>query len=165
MMSKAQIVGEQTCPRRAEAPYQLIEPPDHWQVRTDPEHPGLLGNGLVTCSYCGSLQPDDFLERVRQGDYVTPTDKNYKAYIGRPYTEEETEEYKQIPHVKALLAAGATAEDLAIPTNHQDAKFYFQHLSPEQCREFVDLYNRKEIKMAYPGHFYRLPFFMVVKDD
>lgn len=38
-------------------------------------------------------------------------------------------------------------------------KFYFQHLSVEQRREFVDLLNRKAFPIGYPGHFYVLPFF------
>lgn len=35
-----------------------------------------------TCSYCGSVSPSLFFERVLAGDEVGPTDKNYKAYIG-----------------------------------------------------------------------------------
>lgn len=34
-----------------------------------------------TCSYCGSMNPDKFMELVEQGVEVIPTDKNYKAYI------------------------------------------------------------------------------------
>lgn len=170
-MTTRQVVGEvPVCPRRQEAPYQITEPPDRWEVRSDPENPGILGNGLSCCSYCGSLRPEDFMEMVRRGYYVTPTDKNYKVYIGRPYTDEETSAYKQSPHVKALLDAGADEKDIAIPVHHEDAKFYFQHLSPEQCVEFVDRYNAavskkpsypdQGMKLAYPGYFYRLPFFM-----
>lgn len=39
-------------------------------------------------------------------------------------------------------------------------KFYFMHLSEEQMRRFVDLYNAKTMKIGYPGHFYALPYFM-----
>lgn len=38
-------------------------------------------------------------------------------------------------------------------------KFYFQHFSPEQQQRFVDLMNDGKVKLAYPGHFYALPFF------
>lgn len=38
-----------------------------------------------TCSYCGSLHPDKFLEAVELGHEVGPTDKSYKAYIGHPH--------------------------------------------------------------------------------
>ena len=41
-------------------------------------------------------------------------------------------------------------------------KFYFQHLSAEQRREFVALLNAKAFPVGYPGHFYVLPFFAVV---
>lgn len=43
------------------------------------------------------------------------------------------------------------------------AKFYFQHFSEEQKREFIDLLNQKRIKFSEPGHFYRLPFFIQVE--
>lgn len=33
-----------------------------------------------TCSFCGSMHPDDFMEQVRAGAPITPTDKPYKAY-------------------------------------------------------------------------------------
>jgi len=36
-----------------------------------------------TCSFCGSIEPEKFLNMVRAGEIVTPTDKNYKAYIGK----------------------------------------------------------------------------------
>lgn len=35
-----------------------------------------------TCSFCGSLEPSDFLEAARGGAELTPTDKNYKVYVG-----------------------------------------------------------------------------------
>lgn len=81
-----------------------------------------------TCSWCGSLHPDLFMERVRAGDQLGPTDKNYKVYIG------STE------------------------------KFYFQHLSEEQMKELIDLLNARKLNIGYPGHFYRLPYFMRVND-
>lgn len=42
-----------------------------------------------------------------------------------------------------------------------DRKFYFQHLSVDQRKRFVELHNAKTFKLAFPGHFYVLPFFMV----
>lgn len=39
------------------------------------------------------------------------------------------------------------------------AKFYFQHLSEPQMLRFIELLNEKRLKLAYPGHFYRMPFF------
>lgn len=64
--------------------------------------------------------------------------------------------------------SAALSEQLVESLRYQDiAKFYFQHLSREQMIEFVDLYNRRDeegnrfMLVGYPGHFYRLPFFMV----
>jgi hypothetical protein len=34
-----------------------------------------------TCSYCGSLNPETFLREIEAGSTITPTDKNYKAYL------------------------------------------------------------------------------------
>lgn len=49
-----------------------------------------------------------------------------------------------------------------LPTG--EAKFYFQHLSDDQRREFIALLNERPRRVAigYPGHFYRLPYFIVV---
>lgn len=82
-----------------------------------------------TCSYCGGLSEDKFFEAVEAGLEVTPTDKSYKAYV-----------------------RGA-------PGGSPTGKFYFQHLSEEGRRRFVDLLNSKTMKLATPGHFYVMPFF------
>ena len=34
-----------------------------------------------TCSYCGSLHPDDFMQAVRDGKQLTSTSKNYKVNL------------------------------------------------------------------------------------
>lgn len=34
-----------------------------------------------TCSFCGSLHPDEFFRLVEEGRKLTPTDKSYKAYV------------------------------------------------------------------------------------
>jgi len=81
-----------------------------------------------TCSYCGSLSPDEFLRRIEAGHELGPTDKNYKVYLNHPW-----------------------------------GKFYFQHLSVEQKQKFVDLINTKKLNIGYPGHFYVLPFFIVME--
>lgn len=83
-----------------------------------------------TCSYCGSLNPDALMERLEAGDVeLGPTDKSYKVYV------------RDLTHRRS------------------DGKFYFQHFSREQQRRFIELYNARKIKMAFPGHFYVLPFF------
>lgn len=41
-----------------------------------------------------------------------------------------------------------------------EAKFYFQHLDEAQRLEFFELYRDHKLTVGYPGHFYRLPFFI-----
>jgi hypothetical protein len=174
----------QTCPRRmAGYPYaEGMAGPDEW--RTD--RAGLIGQGSVgsSCSYCGSLHPDRFMELVREGWIVGPTDKSYKAYLGRPVTDEDRTRIKAAWHaepggiaetVRAMgVKDGKTAEqvdaDIAILWRRQEqatagscgqeAKFYFQHLSDDQKREFVDLLSANAMQVGYPGYFYSPPFFM-----
>lgn len=65
-----------TCPRRAAEGHARDDSPfaldgsgkDHWR---DDE----------TCSYDGSLHPDKFMEYLRNGGELGPTDKSYKFYI------------------------------------------------------------------------------------
>lgn len=78
-----------------------------------------------TCSGCGSLSEQAFLEAVCRGEEIGPTDKNYKVYVGNRH------------------------------------KFYFQHLSPEGRKTFIELFNAGLMKVGMPGHFYVLPFFCV----
>jgi hypothetical protein len=79
-----------TCPRRhedgtadPESPFVIAGPDlDEWVVRDDPQYPGLLNTGMPACSYCGSLNPDFFMEKIEsEGWTVGPTDKSYKAYV------------------------------------------------------------------------------------
>lgn len=67
-----------TCPRRMEefGPWEDTEGLDQY------EHGGGLVTQARSCSFCGSLPPDDFMAMVRSGVTVDPTDKDYKAYIG-----------------------------------------------------------------------------------
>lgn len=75
---------QHTCPRRAETGLDNPDSPfrgsgtnlDTWRTTgglVGQEHTGL------SCSYCGSLNPDRFLELVRDNWIVEPTDKNYKC--------------------------------------------------------------------------------------
>lgn len=175
---------KQTCPRRMTdwGPWQRGEDLDAW----DGKH-GVIGQGDIglSCSFCGSLHPDRFMMLVREGWVVGPTDKDYKAYLGKPRTDEYIAErkarflaggYGGIAQAIRKLGAkdGKTPEQIdadleehwttrQLPSIQdgcgQEAKFYYQHLSDEQRMEFIALYNSKQMKVGYPGHFYRLPFF------
>lgn len=46
-----------------------------------------------------------------------------------------------------------------------EAKFYYQHLSPEQMIRFVELLNQKKLKIGYPGRFYVIPYFITLKNQ
>ena len=35
-----------------------------------------------TCSYCGSMNPEEFFAQIEAGAELGPTDKNYKVYVG-----------------------------------------------------------------------------------
>jgi hypothetical protein len=87
-----------------------------------------------TCSYCGSCSGDDFMAFVKAGGEVGPTDKSYKAYMHDTATAK---------------APGGPA-----------GKFYFQHLSEDQMKEFVALLNEGKVTIGYPHYFYTRPFFI-----
>jgi hypothetical protein len=175
------MAEQHTCPRRAEnpGPWNYDTGPDTWDNRG-----GLIGQDRVgpSCSYCGSLHPDRFMELVREGWIVGPTDKDYKAYFARPYTDDEKAARKQRwlesdAVARAIRDLGErdskTAEQIEVDIEQewteqqgplltdgeQVAKFYYQHLSDEQRAEFVEMVNDGRMKIGYPGYLYRLPFF------
>ena len=109
------------CPRSDEVPDVFRTP-----------RGGTRWQGDGTCSYCGSLSPDQLFAAIEAGATLGPTDKNYKVYV----------------------------EGEGAPKVHGACKFYFRHFNEAQCRRFLDLFNAKKIKVGYPGHFYVLPYFM-----
>ena len=66
-----------------------------------------------TCSFCGSLSPDQFFAAVEAGAEVQPTTKSYKVYLGGDHA----------------------------PKIHGMPKLYFQHLNEDEKKRFIDLYN------------------------
>lgn len=94
-------MGTQTCPRRieqgrADPTSPLVgsgEGLDDWASRR-----GLIGQARG-CTYCGSMHPDDFMQAVRDGKEIGPTDKSYKVYVdqmtGKFYLQHLTEEQRQ----------------------------------------------------------------------
>lgn len=159
------------CPRRNETACPSPGP-DTWKGR-----PGIdLGIGPC-CSYCGGLRPGEFLDRVRDGWIVSPTDRATKAYLDEPYSAEVLESIKTTSAIwKAVrlskIDEGATDAEATAAANeywelhearfHKGrtvAKLYFAHLSPAQQDVFCDLYNSGAMRLAYPGRFYVRPFF------
>lgn len=126
------LLGDKhTCPRRMNdyGPWERKPNLDKW-IKA-----GGSWTARVMCSFCGSMDPEDFMAGVEDGSYtVGPTDKTYKAYVS---TE----------------------------TKDMHGKFYYMHLSKEQRRRFVELLNEKKMKIGYPGCFYVLPYFCVPVTD
>ncbi len=138
-----------------------------------------------TCSYCGSISPDRFLDAAAAGAKLVPTDKNYKVYID--LLEEHPDQLRWSGGSNGQDAPGRgwkrpfelTSEERAAcegdrvdlatytwvyikprgPIRH--AKFYFQHLDEAGKRRFIELLNNKALNVDTPGHFYVLPFFCV----
>lgn len=129
------------CPRSAEnggGPNSPFKAPMNGEMEWEAGH----------CSYCGSLHPDVFIARLQAGDVILePTDKSYKVYVVNSGGEPFTQSYRE-PASRTLVERPV-----------ERTKFYFQHLSLEQRDEFIRLYNARKIMMAYPGHFYTVPYF------
>lgn len=130
------------CPRRSEIP----------SVFKLPESDHLRGDG--TCSHCGSLDGDALMERLEAGTiFLRGSDKNYKVYL------------ETVEGGPPLLQSSRVDDDR---TGDQSkwkwetrevthGKFYFMHLSDEQMKRFVELWNEKRIKHSL----YVMPYFMV----
>lgn len=136
-----------------------------------------------TCTFCGSLNPETFMKRLEAGDIeVGPTDKNYKVYVrnagGEGFKQTfrdcyEKDEQGQMVFVispqgnreakkKSPPCTGPDDCQHWVTRDTSQTKFYFYHLSDEQQARFVELLNAKKMKIGYPGHFYRLPYFCKV---
>lgn len=73
----APLAGTHNCPRRLEGLYNQ-HPKEGELLDTYIER-----DGKRVCNYCGSMHQDDFMKKVEEGVEVGPTDKNYKAYVGK----------------------------------------------------------------------------------
>lgn len=111
-----------------------------------------------TCSYCGSIHPIDFMARLEAGTMkLEPTDKDYKVYV----VNDGGEDFKQTYREDGSPGGNDPSKWNWTTRSQSRAKFYFQHLSQDQRRRFVELLNENKLKLDIPGHFYRLPFFCV----
>lgn len=65
-------------------------------------------------------------------------------------------------HVFNAIRDGLTLEptDKDYKVYIPGGKFYFQHFSNEEQAKFVELMNDQKIVIAFPGHFYVLPYFV-----
>lgn len=138
------------CPRRVEAPFQL--------TGIGPDGKDTLGKD-DTCSYCGSLNPATFMARLEIGDIeLGPTDKNYKVYVKNHGGATFKQTYRDCPTIDTCKGPGTCTH--WVTREVEETKFYFQHLSVDQKKRFVELLNEKKLKIGMPGHFYTSPFFI-----
>jgi len=143
-----------TCPRRMSdlGPWKREPNLDTWST----------GHGLVgiqgeqlSCSLCGSLNPDLFMQWLRDGGQIGTTSKSYKAYIDCPYPNER---YGATTEEQVAVEGGGSYRSISV--YGRTAKLYFQHLDEAQQLEFVELYNSGRITFSGGFSFETLPFFM-----
>ena len=127
-----------TCPRRAEdRPGPFTGEEDDY-IQYEHSHTGILNYGESQCTYCGSVSGDRFMLLVENSNVILgPTDKSYKVYFD-PVNPPDPDDTSSFRH----------------------GKFYFQHLTVEQKRRFVEMLNNRDLLIGVPGHFYVLPFFI-----
>lgn len=135
-----------TCGRRCEGPMGNVANEDSYDAHSN------------SCSYCGSLNPTEFMSRLEAGDVsLDPTDKNYKVYIlnsgGKPFVQRYRTD--SLP-----FKGWESPEHTWVVRDIEQTKFYFQHLSEEQKKRFVQLLNENKLKFNTPGRFYVMPFFI-----
>lgn len=167
------MTDEHLCPRREEGvPAFARETKDHWYDR----------DGYPCCSYCGSLNPDRFMECAEAGVEIGPTDKSYKVYIDLPdpkagelkitgtangdtppgtgWTAATTADFAEYYEGRTPPADNNLRWVLRTPRQSVHGKFYFQHLSDAQQTRFIELINARTLVIGFPGRFYVLPFFV-----
>lgn len=154
-----------------------------------PDSPFTFGKPYLrpdgTCSYCGSITEEAFFAAVEAGYAITPTDKNYKAYVeipdpdvGKKRVVSSSNGERKAPWIKLtgdnIDTLGLSDADVAYYRNRLDkdwillgeheptkrAKFYFQHLSSEGKDKFLALLNAGKFNLEAPGRFYVLPYFI-----
>lgn len=172
MKRSERFPNDHTCPRSDEVPATFRTQPTFW-------HEGEV------CSFCGSMHPDVLMEHIEAGTAtIDPTDKNYKIYVhtanprvgkrrivsfanhkpdGDGWFQLTEELLAQYRAEGACHPSSGMVGDYVQFSNEPattQSKFYFQHLSSDQQKRFVELLNEKKIKLNTPGFFYRLPFFI-----
>lgn len=118
-------MSAQTCPRRMTeiGPWARKENQDVWSERY----------GKLRCSFCGSLNPNDVISRLAAGEEATPTDKNYKLYVGASHDKAYFHHFDE-SHMGAFISLYNASID--------------------------NVEGLPSMKVGYPGHFYSPPFFM-----
>ena len=106
-----------------------IDPgPHEWQTNrwSDWEGPG---EHPRTCSYCGSVHPEDVIKLIEQGWEIHPSTKSYKWYIELPGTADH-----QAGFLKAIGNDEYMEAEKANPFKRLSSpmKLYGQHTDKDQ---------------------------------
>lgn len=89
---------------------------------------------------------------------LSGTDKNYKVYVHNDAGELFTRHFRNCPRDAKCTGP----EDCTHWTaeSRKETKFYFMHLSEDQMRRFVEMYNERKLKYVMGGNLYVMPYFM-----
>lgn len=157
--------GQQLCRACSDAMYE-------WERAVDDEITAAAGGPVAhRCPRRGeSPIPDAYIEEGRDlaaPDYWrTIGGLNRCTYCGSLHPDEF------MRRLRAGDEIGPTDKSYKAYMAPDHAKFYFQHLSVEQRREFIDMLNVKNghadlapegtpaMRIGYPGHLYTEPFFV-----
>lgn len=172
------------CPRRGEVGVRHREgPADHWYIRDHHRVCSYCGSMhpddfLKAAEEHAELGPTDKSYKVYVDlPHPEPDAKRIISMRNFPPEPEAVDRWTRVTrdHVQMLQDGGwgMTAKELNFsdegfadqwfqlapngPSIH--AKFYFQHLSPEQRAKFIELHNAKKLNIGEPGYFYSTPFF------
>lgn len=131
-----------------------------------------------TCSHCGSLNPETLMARLEAGDVTLgSTDKSYKVYVENDGGSSFKQSYRDCPQDKEMTGINGNKYMVSscdkgpdfcthwITRETPGTKFYFQHLSGDQKKHFIQLFNDKRIKFQGGYGFYVLPFFISKSSD
>lgn len=117
-----------------------------------------LWQASETCSYCGSLHPEIFMERLDAGTVrLLPTDKDYKVYV---QPEFGSDEFLQM--YRTGDQGGDPAKWVWKIGRSSMAKFYFPHFDDEQRVRFTQMLADGKLKFMGAGTFPVLPYFIKV---
>jgi hypothetical protein len=86
-----------------------------------------------TCSYCGSIDPEDFLKAMAEGQLITPTDKSYKAYAdipGRSFTKFYFQHLDEAQRERFIELVNARRVNWAAPGHLYVMPFFCKAVEP-----------------------------------
>lgn len=105
---------------------------DRWGKRDSDRWPEAFQKPR-SCSYCGSVHPDDVIALIEQGWEFDPSTKSYKSYWNPPGHAAHTEDV--LANLDNLDKIGEPQHVSPVPP----VKLYHNHLSPDQLANINSL--------------------------